>query len=74
MIARGKRDGPVLGLTAALHGNELNGIPLIQALFAALIQVEPCTPSDSFLYRGPALFRRTSGRASNASKAAAVAI
>lgn len=36
MVARGRRDGPVLGLTAALHGNELNGIPLIQALFAEL--------------------------------------
>lgn len=30
MVARGLEDGPVLGLTAAVHGNELNGIPLIQ--------------------------------------------
>ncbi len=36
MIARGKEDGPVLGLTAALHGNELNGIPVIQRLFKEL--------------------------------------
>jgi predicted deacylase len=33
LIARGKKDGPVLGLTAAVHGNELNGIPIIQELF-----------------------------------------
>ncbi|WP_196893356.1 succinylglutamate desuccinylase/aspartoacylase family protein [Aureivirga marina] len=32
-IARGKKDGPVLGLTSSLHGNELNGIPVIQKLF-----------------------------------------
>jgi len=33
MVARGKEDGPTLGLTAAVHGNELNGIPVIQRLF-----------------------------------------
>ena len=33
MIARGKKEGPTLGLTAAVHGNELNGIPVIQRLF-----------------------------------------
>ena len=33
IIARGAKDGPVLGLTAAIHGNELNGIPVIQKLF-----------------------------------------
>lgn len=33
MIAKGIEDGPVLGLTAAVHGNELNGIPVIQRLF-----------------------------------------
>ena len=33
MVARGKKDFPVLGLTAAVHGNELNGIPAIQRLF-----------------------------------------
>jgi predicted deacylase len=36
IIARGAEDGPVFGLTAALHGNELNGIPVIQQLFAEL--------------------------------------
>lgn len=33
MVARGEKEGPVLGLTAAVHGNELNGIPVIQRLF-----------------------------------------
>ncbi|PSR12876.1 MAG: peptidase M14 [Bacteroidetes bacterium] len=33
IVARGEGDGPVLGLTAALHGNELNGILVIQRLF-----------------------------------------
>ncbi len=33
LLARGKKDGKVLGLTAAVHGNELNGIPVIQRLF-----------------------------------------
>lgn len=33
MVARGKYPGPIVGLTAAVHGNELNGIPVIQKLF-----------------------------------------
>lgn len=33
IVARGKEDHPILGLTAAVHGNELNGIPVIQRLF-----------------------------------------
>ena len=36
LIARGQNDGPVLGLNAALHGNELNGIYIIQRLFGKL--------------------------------------
>lgn len=32
IVARGAHDGKVLGLTAAVHGNELNGIPVIQRL------------------------------------------
>ncbi len=36
LIATGQRPGPVLGLTAAIHGNELNGIPVIQRLFKEL--------------------------------------
>lgn len=33
MVARGVEEGPKLGLTAAVHGNELNGIPVIHRLF-----------------------------------------
>lgn len=33
MVARGQVDGPVLGLTAAVHGNELNGLSVIQRVF-----------------------------------------
>ncbi len=33
IVARGKEDGKVLGLTAAVHGNEINGIPVIQRIF-----------------------------------------
>ncbi len=36
LIAKGKQDGPTLGLTAAVHGDELNGIRVIQRLFADL--------------------------------------
>ncbi len=33
MVARGMGDGPTVGVTAAIHGNELNGISVIQRLF-----------------------------------------
>jgi len=36
IVARGMKEGPVLGVTAAVHGNELNGIPAIQRLFNEL--------------------------------------
>lgn len=36
VVARGANPGPVLGLTAAIHGNELNGIRVIQTLFEEL--------------------------------------
>ena len=36
ILGRGKHPGPILGLTAALHGNELNGIPVIHRLFETL--------------------------------------
>ena len=36
LVAKGAKEGPVFGLTAALHGNELNGIPVIQKLFAGI--------------------------------------
>jgi predicted deacylase len=35
-FVQGKYEGPVLGITAALHGNEINGIPLIHQLFREL--------------------------------------
>ncbi len=36
VVLRGKRDGPVMGLTAALHGNELNGIRVLHELLDRL--------------------------------------
>ncbi len=36
VVARGSRKGPTLGVTAAVHGNELNGIRIIQRLLAEL--------------------------------------
>ena len=36
LVAQGLKEGPVLGLTAALHGNELNGIPIIHEIFNEL--------------------------------------
>lgn len=36
LVARGVQPGPVLGITACLHGNELNGIPVIHRVFDAL--------------------------------------
>lgn len=36
VVMRGKRPGPVLGITAAVHGNELNGISIIHHLLEDL--------------------------------------
>ena len=36
VVVRGAEPGPVVGITAAVHGNELNGIPVIQEVVAAL--------------------------------------
>jgi len=36
LVARGKKNGPVFGLTAAVHGNELNGIRVIHDLMHRL--------------------------------------
>lgn len=36
MIARGRESGPVLGITAAVHGNELNGLPIVQKVFQSI--------------------------------------
>ena len=33
VVAKGAEPGPVLGLTACVHGNELNGIPVIHDVF-----------------------------------------
>ncbi len=33
LVAKGRKEGPVLGVTAAVHGDELNGIRVIQRLF-----------------------------------------
>lgn len=35
LVSRSRVPGPVVGITAAVHGNELNGIPLIQRLFGS---------------------------------------
>ncbi len=40
MICKGMTEGPVLGITAAVHGNELNGINVIQRLFNNDLEVE----------------------------------
>lgn len=40
LVAKGAEPGPVLGLVAAIHGNELNGIPVIQQVFD---QIDPTT-------------------------------
>ena len=36
LVARGAEPGPVMGISAAVHGNEVNGIPVIQKLFRDL--------------------------------------
>jgi predicted deacylase len=35
-VARGAKPGPTLGISAAVHGNELNGIKIIQNMLATL--------------------------------------
>lgn len=39
LVGRGEKEGPVFGLTSGLHGNELNGIPVIHGLFQRLDRV-----------------------------------
>jgi uncharacterized protein len=36
IVVNGKEDGPTLGLTAAIHGDELNGIPIIHQLIESI--------------------------------------
>lgn len=33
LVSKGRTPGPVFGLTAAMHGNELNGVPVLHSLF-----------------------------------------
>src|SRR5690554_6574836 len=42
MVAAGGSHGPIVGITAAMHGNELNGIPLIQRLFREINCADLC--------------------------------
>lgn len=46
LVAKGSKEGPVLGLTAAIHGNELNGIPVIQRLFK---EIDPKSLSGTII-------------------------
>ncbi|TPX57396.1 hypothetical protein PhCBS80983_g03883 [Powellomyces hirtus] len=34
IVARGKEEGPVVGITAVVHGNELNGVPCIHRVIS----------------------------------------
>ncbi len=36
IVARGPHDGPVVGLTAAIHGNEVNGLPVVHQVLRNL--------------------------------------
>ncbi|CAO3587866.1 unnamed protein product [Absidia cylindrospora] len=36
IICRGAEDGPVVGITAAVHGNELNGVPCIHRVVSEI--------------------------------------
>ncbi len=36
LVAKGTMPGPVLGITAAIHGNELNGVPVVQKVFQSI--------------------------------------
>lgn len=36
IVARGAKPGPVLGVSAAIHGNELNGVRIIHSLLSGL--------------------------------------
>ncbi len=36
LVAKGFSPGPVLGITAAIHGNELNGVPVVQKVFQSI--------------------------------------
>ena len=42
IVAKGARAGPVVGITCAIHGNELNGIPIIFRVMRELDLDEMC--------------------------------
>lgn len=46
IIVKGKKEGPTLGLTAALHGNELNGISTI---FKLIEDIDPAELSGTLV-------------------------
>ncbi|KAI9003697.1 hypothetical protein BC832DRAFT_87777 [Gaertneriomyces semiglobifer] len=57
IIARGKDDGPVVGITAVVHGNELNGVPCIHRVIsdidvnnlAGTVVAVPCVNVPGYL-------------------------
>ncbi|HSL84835.1 MAG TPA: hypothetical protein VLF66_18820, partial [Thermoanaerobaculia bacterium] len=53
--------GAVNVKTGWVTGELLTRAFVVQQLFVNLIQVEPCTPADSFNYQGPARFERGPG-------------
>lgn len=59
IVAKGAKSGPVLGLTAAVHGNELNGIPIIQRM---LKEIDPTKLRGTVVgvpvVNNPSYFRR----------------
>ena len=60
MVAKGALPGEVLGLTAALHGNEVNGIPVIHRLFRELdVRSLKGTVVGVQVANVPSLLRRT---------------
>lgn len=42
LVAKGMQPGPVFGLTACVHGNELNGIPVIHSIVEHIDPAELC--------------------------------
>ena len=59
IVAKGTESGKVVGLTAAVHGNELNGIPVIQRIFKEIeINHLKGTLVGVFVVNVPALHRR----------------
>lgn len=58
IICKGRFDGPVLGITSALHGNELNGIPLIFRLLRQLDEEQMIGTLVAIPVLNPPGFRR----------------